>query len=282
MKINANAKINLSLDVMGKRDDGYHEVCMILQETDLCDTLDIELRDDGEIFLECDGLEDTDASHNLAYKAARLFFEHSKINCGCSIALKKNIPVGAGLAGGSADAAAVLKSLNTLCGEPFDLEKLKEIGLKLGADVPFCIEGGTALAEGIGEKLTQIHGMKPFYIALIKPKESILTKEAYQKIDTSTFEHPDVLKAAQFIKKGDMASLFKCSGNAFEFVTKDTIPQIEEIKQHFLSQGAIFSMMSGSGPTVYGLFDDEKTARNALSSFKGGFEACHFARLVTK
>ena len=282
MKINANAKINLSLDVTGKRDDGYHEVCMILQEIDLCDTLDIELRDDGEIIFECDGLEDTDAADNLAYRAARLFFEHSKINCGSSIALKKNIPVGAGLAGGSADAASVLKALNTLCGEPFDLEKLKELGLKLGADVPFCIEGGTALAEGIGEKLTQIHGMKPFYIALIKPKESILTKEAYQKIDTSSFEHPDVLKAADCVKKGDMASLFNCLGNVFEIVMKDAIPQIEEIKKHFLSHGALFSMMSGSGPTVYGLFDDEKTAQNALSSFKGSFEASHLARLVTK
>ena len=281
MKINANAKINLALDVTGKRDDGYHEVCMILQEIDLCDTVDIELTDDGEIHLSCDGLEDTDKCDNLAYKSARLFLDELCSKNGCNIKLIKNIPIGAGLAGGSADAAAVLKALNSLFKEPFGEEKLKELGLRLGADVPFCISGGTALGEGIGEKLSSLYGMVPFWVALIKPKKSISTKEAYRKIDSADLEHPDVLKCAEYIKCGEMEELFSLSGNVFECVAKDEIPEIEAIKEHFILKGALFSMMSGSGPTVFGLFDDENAARKALESFSGVCECRHLAKIIT-
>ncbi len=282
MKINANAKINLSLDVTGKRDDGYHEVCMILQEIDLCDVLCIELSTDGEIHFLCDGLEGTDECDNLAYKAAQLFLDKAKSKNGCCIKLKKNIPVGAGLAGGSTDAAAVLKALNTLHGEPFDTQKLQELGLILGADVPFCIGGGTALAEGIGEKLSPVSGMVPLWAALIKPKESISTKEAYKKIDSSPLKHPDVFKAANCIESGDMTGLFDCAGNVFESVAKDEIHEIENIKAHLIASGALFSMMSGSGPTVYGLFDDKMVAKKALESYRGDCESVHLAKLVTK
>jgi len=281
MKINANAKINLALDVTGKRDDGYHEVCMILQEIDLCDTLEIALTDDGEIHLSCDGLEDTDKCDNLAYKAARLFLDYLGSKNGCNIKLTKNIPVGAGLAGGSADAAAVLKALNSLFKEPFGEEKLKELGLRLGADVPFCIMGGTALGEGIGEKLNSLYGMMPFWAALIKPEKSISTKEAYHKIDSTEVEHPDVLKCAKHIKQGEMEELFGSAGNVFEYVAKDEIPEIDDIKSHFISKGALFSMMSGSGPTVFGLFDDENAARKALESFSGVCECRHLAKIIT-
>ncbi len=282
MKINANAKINLSLDVLDKRDDGYHNVCMIMQEIDLCDTLEVTLRDDGKIVLDCDGLDGTYNADNLAYRAARLFLDTIKSEKGCDISLKKKIPVGAGLGGGSADASAVLKALNILLGEPFNKEELKNLGLMLGADVPFCIEGGTAVSEGIGEILTPIYGMKPYWVALIKPKESISTKEAYHKIDNYSYKHPDVLKMAEYIKNGDMTSLFSLSGNVFEEVAKEAVPQIEKIKKHFYSYGALFSLMSGSGPTVYGLFDDEKKARNSLEKFAGDFEASHLSRILTK
>ena len=282
MKINANAKINLSLDVTKKRDDGYHEVFMILQEIDLCDVLDVSITTDGEIKLMCDGLNDTPSCDNLAYKAARLFLDTLESKNGCNIVLKKNIPVGAGLAGGSTDAAAVLKALNSLFNEPFDTQKLKELGLKLGADVPFCIDGGTKLAEGIGEKLTDISGMKPLWAALIKPTKSISTKEAYNKIDSSVFEHPDVMKAKKHIENGDMQGLFECMGNVFESAAKDEIPEIEDIKTHFVSKGALFSMMSGSGPTVFGLFDNKESAQKALESFEGICESKHVARLITK
>lgn len=280
MQIEANAKINLCLDVLGKREDGYHDVCMILQEIQLCDIVDIELKGDGEISLESEGFVFDDIRSNLAYRAARLFFDTLKSSLGCHISLKKNIPVSAGLAGGSADCAAVLKGLNMLMGSPFDKEKLKKLGATLGADVPFCIEGGTCLGEGTGTTLTPICGMPQMWVVLIKPNMSVSTKEAYEKADSVPYSHPDVKKAAECIQAGDMESLFACCANAFEMVLGDKKKEIDKIKDYLYSKGALFSMMSGSGPTVFALFDDEDKAKAAVCDTDFDIESSHLTKTV--
>lgn len=280
MKVKANAKINLSLDVMGKRDDGYHDICMILQEIDLCDYLDISLNTTGKINLTCNSADTGKEADNIAYKAARLFLDKAQNGYGCDITLEKRIPVCAGLGGGSADAAAVLKALNELCGNVFDMPTLMQMGLSLGADVPFCIMGGTAIAHGIGEKLTPLHGAKPKWVVLIKPAVSISTKEAYHKMDTAPYSHPDVEKAAACIQNGDMSGLYEVAGNCFEYVIGHEHGEIAKIKAHLMANGAEFAMMSGSGPTVYGIFDSRDDARKAFGSYGGSFSGGGIARLV--
>ncbi len=275
MKFFANAKVNLGLDVVRKRDDGYHEVSMIMQEISLCDELDIDLNDGG-IKLEIVNSNLPSDESNIAYRAARLFFEESGIDGGCDMVLKKGIPVCAGMGGGSTDAAAVLKALNKLTGKPFSIGKLAEMGLSLGADVPFCIVGGTAHAIGIGEILfPAIYALNP-YIALVKPDIDISTPEAYRAIDTTEFQHPDIHTALDAMKNGNMELFKKSTGNAFEYVCASKYPEINEIKAHFIKNGAEFSMMSGSGPTVFALFDDKNTAEAAIASYKGkGFRGVY-------
>jgi len=269
MRINANAKINLALDVGSKRDDGYHNVSMIMQEISLCDYLDIEINDTGKISLFTESTETGSETDNIAYKAAKTFFDNTKIQKGCKIVLEKHIPVCAGLGGGSSDAAAVLRFLNSELGYPLSDDELLSLGLSLGADVPFCIMGKTALAEGIGEKLTKLGGIVPKWLALIKPDINISTGEAYRKIDSCSYPHPDVAACAESILRGDMESLYKNAGNSFEYATDEA--SVKAIKEHMYSMGASFSMMSGSGPTVYGIFDSESEARKAYESYKGSF-----------
>ncbi|MBE7049487.1 MAG: 4-(cytidine 5'-diphospho)-2-C-methyl-D-erythritol kinase [Ruminococcaceae bacterium] len=280
MKVYANAKINLCLDVTGKRDDGYHNVCMIMQEITLCDILDIEITDSEDIVLMCDSQNVGQADDNLCTKAALLFFEKTGIKKGCSISLKKNIPVCAGLGGGSSDAACVLKTLNTLCHSPLSDDELASLGLTLGADVPFFIKGKTALCEGIGEILTPIASKEKFWVALIKPDADISTKEAYKRIDSEAIVHPDTKKATKVMEEGNMNELYKLCSNVFEDVSIKDFPQIKEIKEHFMSKGAKFSMMSGSGPTVFGIFDTEKEANEAFISYGGKIQGGGVAQTV--
>ncbi len=275
MKFYANAKINLGLDVIGKRQDGYHEVSMIMQEISLCDELDIELNS-GKICLKVINSSLPSDKDNIAYRAAELFFKESGIAGGCDMVLKKHIPVCAGMGGGSADAAAVLKALNSMTGCPLSDIKLLEMGLSLGADVPFCIMGGTAHAGGIGEVLTPFKSALKCYIALIKPDIDISTPEAYRAIDSADPKHPDVETAIEGVKKGDMELFAKSTGNSFEYVSSPRYPAIDEIKAHFYKCGAEFSMMSGSGPTVFALFDDREKAKKAIDSYTaGGFKGVY-------
>ncbi len=269
MRIKANAKINLALDVVGKREDGYHDVKMIMQEISLSDLIDIETDDSGKISLFTESTETGSETENIAYKAAAAFFEKTGIKKGCRISLFKNIPVCAGLGGGSADAAAVLKFLNESLGSPLSKDELLSLGLSLGADVPFCIMGGTALAEGVGEKLTPLSGISKKWVALIKPDVNVSTGEAYRKIDAFSYPHPNVNECVCNIAVGDMESLYKNAGNSFEYAIDE--PDVEKIKEHMYDCGAQFSMMSGSGPTVYGIFDTEEEARKAFESYKGSF-----------
>lgn len=267
MIINANAKINLALDVTQKRADGYHDVCMIMQETTLCDKLEITLTDDSEINLWCDKSIVASPRDNIVYKAAELFFKTSGIQKGCNIKLWKNIPAGAGLGGGSADAAATLKALNDLCSNPFDTNELMKMSVSLGADVPFCVLGGTALAEGIGEILTPLKPVEQKWLALIKPDFAVCTADAYKKIDSCNFPHPDVRKIAEYINNSDIDAVFGNCANVFEYAIAESHPQIYQIKEYLMSKGAVFAMMSGSGPTVFGIFDSKEEAEAAYNEY---------------
>ena len=271
MRFFANAKINLSLDVTGRLPNGYHEVCMLMQEVSLCDVVDIELADKGNISLTVTNSPLPCDDGNIAYRAAKLFYEKTGIDGGCDIALEKHIPVCAGLGGGSADGAAVLKGLNQLYSNPLTTAELLEFGLALGADVPFCIMGKTALAEGIGEKLSPVDSKLRAYAVLIKPDINISTPEAYRAIDSVDFPHPDTGKCIIALKDGNARELKKYSGNAFEYVCCDKHPEIDIIKNHLISKGAAFAMMSGSGPTVYGLFETKEAAQTAYESYDGSF-----------
>lgn len=275
MKLYANAKVNLGLDVVKKRDDGYHEVSMIMQEISLCDELDIELNEGG-ITLRIENSDLPSDRDNIAYRAAELFFKESNINGGCDIVLKKNIPVFAGMGGGSTDAAAVLKGLNELAGYPLSMDDLYRLGLRLGADVPFCIMGGTAHAGGIGEVLRAVESKLECFIALIKPDIDISTPDAYRAIDSAEILHPDIATALDAIRDGDMELFAKSTGNAFEYVSAPIYPEINAIKEHFIKDCAEFSMMSGSGPTVFALFSDREKAEASISSYKGsGFRGVY-------
>ena len=271
MKINANAKINLTLDVCGKRDDGYHDVSMVMQEISFCDELEVNINDTGKITLNCNEETLGKPENTLTFRASKLFFDASQIKGGCDITLTQNIPMCAGLGAGSADAAAVLNSLNTLYGNPFTQTKLCELGKTLGADVPFCIVGGCMLAEGIGEILTPIENNMKKWVALIKPDIDISTVEAYQMMDSKDYPHPDNKAAIEALKNDDIEAFSKVALNCFDFVTSKIHPEIEAIKKYFYEKGCSFSMMSGSGPTVFALFDSFDDAKKAFDEYSGSF-----------
>ena len=249
ISLKSRAKINLSIDVIGKREDGYHIVEMIMQTIDLYD--DIKLKE-----LEED---------NIVYKAAKLIKEKMDIKKGIEIFIKKNIPVAAGMAGGSSNAAAVLVGLNELWKLGLSKDELRDLGLKLGADVPFCIEGGTALAEGIGEKLTYIKGInKDVNILVCKPDIFVSTKEVYQSLDIKNIEkRPDNKLLIEKLKNDDIVSVSNNMVNVLEEVTSKKYSDIKVIENIIAKNGAMGTMMSGSGPTVFGFFDNEEKAKRA-------------------
>lgn len=272
ISLNCNAKINLSLDVVGKRNNGYHNVELIFLEIDLSDKVNVSLRDDGIINLACSDVSLPSDERNIAYKAASLFFAEYGKNYGANITIEKNIPHGAGLAGGSADAAGVLKALNLLLAKPFSQEKLMKIGVKLGADVPFCIMGGCAVAEGIGEILTSIPKPVGLHYVLVKPDESISTAYVYQHLDmTKKPKNLNVKKVAEAIKANDKNELYKNSGNIMEEVTASKVPIINDIKFMLVENGAGKALMSGSGTTVFGIFESYETAQKASEVLKTKF-----------
>ncbi len=272
MRLLANAKINLSLDVTGIRDNGYHEVSMIMQSVDLADTLDIEKNEGDQIILTCDNNDLPCDEHNLVFRAARALRERAGRTDGLKIHLNKNIPMAAGLAGGSADAAAALVGINRLCGYGFSDPKLKEIGATLGADIPFCIQGGTCLAEGIGEILTPVSPLPDCHIVMVKPPFDVSTAYVYRNLDpllTGDIVHPDTKRMISLIERGDITEVAQDLGNILETVTVTGFPEITDIKRRLTDSGAEGSLMSGSGPTVYGIFTDETAAMNACAGLKG-------------
>lgn len=269
IKVKALAKVNLGLDVIRRREDGYHEVKMIMQTIHLYDQLEIKKTEKPgiQITTNLDFLPTNE--NNLIYKAAKLLQDTCKIEEGVAVDLQKHIPVAAGMAGGSTDAAAVLYGMNELFHLGMKRQKLMELGVQIGADVPYCLMRGTALAEGIGEKLKSLPPMPKCPVLIAKPAISVSTKFVYEnlKLDEHTV-HPDIDAQLAAIRKGDLQGVAAHMGNLLETVTIPEYPVIDEIKRCMLESGAINAMMSGSGPTVFGLFEDEDTARKAFDTMR--------------
>lgn len=268
VKRKAYAKINLGLDVIRKREDGYHEVKMIMQNIGLCDELTFERQAEG-ITLKIDRVDLPTDGNNLIYRAARLIKEEYGITEGVRIRLKKKIPIAAGLAGGSTDAAAVFHGMNSLFDLGMTIDKMCELGVKIGADVPYCILGGTALAEGIGEKLTPLPDAPGAVVLLAKPDISVSTKEVYQNLHVEELRvHPDIDGMTKAIIRRDLQGILERMDNVLEYVTINRYPVIDEIKNFMKEQGALRALMSGSGPTVFGIFEKQEQAAAAYLKIK--------------
>lgn len=265
--IPCRAKINLSLDVIRRRSDGYHDVELIFAETALSDTLTVTLykssSERAAVTLFCDDPTLPTDSGNIAYRAARAILNETNTDYCAEITLKKQIPHGAGLGGGSADAAGVLNGINSILKNPVDRRRLLEIGMALGADVPFCLIGGCAFAEGIGEILTPLP-TPDFSYVIVKPEQSISTAYVYQNLDLHNRpENLSVRTVAEGIRRGDKNMIISASGNIMESVTAAEVPVINDIKHALIKNGADFSLMSGSGTAVFGAFSDMPTAEKA-------------------
>ncbi|MDY6013263.1 4-(cytidine 5'-diphospho)-2-C-methyl-D-erythritol kinase [Clostridium sp.] len=280
MKTKAYAKVNIALDVIGKREDGYHLLKMIMQAIDLYDEIIVEKIDKG-IKINCNKPYVPTDERNLAYKAAKLFIDKFNINSGVSITIKKNIPVSAGLAGGSTDCAAVLKLMNSIFKTNLTDQELMDLGVKLGADVPYCIVGGTALCEGIGEKITKIKPFKDKILVLVKPPFGVSTKAVYQDFDLSKVVfHPDVEGLIKNIEKDNLDYVAKNMKNLLENVTLLKYKEIISIKQAMIENGSIGSMMSGSGPTVFAFFDDMVKAQKCYDVMKKKYKDTYITRTI--
>lgn len=276
MKIRAYAKINLGLDVIRKREDGYHEVKMVMQTIDIYDTLFIERCKEEGIHLRTDSFYIPCDEENLVYKAAALMKREYGLSGGIAIDLKKVIPAAAGMAGGSADAAATLLAVNEIFDLGLTRKQLMKEGVKLGADVPYCLLQGTALAEGIGEILSPLAPMPKAYIIVVKPPLDVATADVYQALDLEAIQrHPDIDALADSLQSGDIRRFLPHMGNVLEEVTQRLHPTIGGIKERLTELGALIAMMSGSGPTVFGIFDEEEKAKKAeeiLRKERGGMQ----------
>ena len=269
MRLKAMAKINLGLDVLGKREDGYHEVRMIMQTIRMYDILDIRKTKRPGIVLTTNLPFIPTDSRNLVYKAAQMLMDEFGIEEGLSIKLRKFIPVAAGMAGGSSDAAAAFVGVNRMFHLGLTEEQLMERAVKVGADVPYCIMRGTALAEGIGEKLSKLPPMVKCPVLIAKPQISVSTKFVYENLKLgSDMVHPDIDRLVADIREKDLYKIAADMGNVLETVTIPAYPVIADIKDHMMEHGAVNAMMSGSGPTVFGLFDKEATAVEAYEAMK--------------
>ena len=258
----AFAKINISLDVIGKRPDGYHEMLMVMQSVTLSDDVYVELCQGSEVtaqtnlrFIPCD-------DRNLAVRAAKVFFKAQGISdTGAFIRIKKNIPVGAGMAGGSSDAAAVLRALNTLYGKPYDRHGLEALAAGIGSDVACCVSGGTVLATGRGEMLLPLPSLPDCNIVVCKPEFSISTPELFRKLDSVKLRcHPDSAGICEALIDGDLSKLARRMYNVFEDVPDRRMSSIAEIKNRMLDCGALGAIMTGTGSAVFGIFPDRQSA----------------------
>ena len=274
ISLNAHAKINLSLDVLNRREDGYHNLRMIMQTIQLHDTVNIYKIPSG-VEIYCNAPYVPNNNTNIAYKAAEAVLNRFKPGAGARIEIEKRIPVAAGLAGGSTDAAAVLKGINMLFELGIEQNELMQIGKTIGADVPYCIMGGTALAEGIGEKLTPLPPVDKIPVILIKPKIGVSTAWVYKRLNLEMLdERPDTDRLIDAIGKQDIKFISTNMRNVLESVTITKYPVIGKIKKALMDSGAVGSMMSGSGPTVFGIFDDNGKAEIAYNKLNHGMNEC--------
>ncbi len=268
LEIKAYAKINLGLDVVRRLENGYHEVKMVMQTVGIYDVLTFEKAAEGIVVTTDSGELPTD-ENNLIYKAACLMKERFGIEEGVRIHLQKNIPIAAGMAGGSTDAAATLKGMRDLFEVECTDEELKEIGVKIGADVPYCVMGGTALAEGIGEKLTALVAAPDCVLLVAKPDINVSTKFVYEHLDAQgVSKHPDIDGMVEAISEGSLQGVVDRMENVLESVTIPAHPIIDTIKKRMKELGAINSLMSGSGPTVFGIFENVESANRAYEQIK--------------
>lgn len=265
----AYAKINLGLDVLRRREDGYHEVKMIMQTIGISDTLIFTKKKEPGIVLITDKEELSGGKDNLIYRAAKKLLQEAGVTQGVEISLQKRIPIAAGMAGGSTDAAATLTALNELFGLGFSLKELQAYGVTLGADIPYCLMGGTALSEGIGEKLTKLPAPPPCVLVVAKPDINVSTKFVYENLhaDTLTY-HPDIDGMREAVRMGDLKGITDRLGNVLETVTVREYPVIEQIKELMKGAGAENALMSGSGPTVFGIFTKEESAEKAAARIR--------------
>ncbi len=269
IRLKARAKINLSLDVLGKREDGYHDVRMVMQTIGIYDRLIITKIPEDEIRIQSNLFYLPINENNLIYKAAKLLKDEFGFAGGVDVNLNKFIPVAAGMAGGSTDAASTLFGINKIYELGLSQNKLMELGVQIGADVPYCIMRGTALAEGIGEQLSRLKPVPHMWIVVDKPPINISTKLVYEQLDMNDIlYHPNVDKMIQAINKESIEEIAANMGNVLERVTIPLYPIIDSIKNDMLSHGAINAMMSGSGPTVFGIFPNERTALNCQAYLK--------------
>lgn len=268
MIIRAHGKINLSLDIVGKREDGYHLLKMVMQSIDLHDEIELYEKAEG-VSLSCDKEYVPTDQRNIAYKAAKLLLGEAKEKRGVHIHIKKNIPVAAGLAGGSTDAAAVLKGLNAFYGLGYSEEALMNLGLSLGADVPFCLKGGTCLCEGIGEVVTPLPSFKDRVVVLVKPPFGVSTKDAYGAFSLEKIKrHVETEKLMLAMKQEDLQGVHYYVRNLLENVVLPKHPVVKRVKQQVAQSGAEVTLMSGSGPTVYGIYQEEEVARKAVDALR--------------
>ncbi|MDD3367692.1 MAG: 4-(cytidine 5'-diphospho)-2-C-methyl-D-erythritol kinase [Lachnospiraceae bacterium] len=270
----AYAKVNLGLDVIRRREDGYHEVKMIMQTVDLYDVLTFEKTNKPGIRIQ---MADGDEKgiflplneHNLIYKAAKMLFDQYNIQEGLEVTLEKNIPIAAGMAGGSTDAAAAFLGVRDLFDLKISMEELKAMAVKVGADVPYCLEGGTQLSEGIGEKLTILPPAPDCYLVIAKPGISVSTKYVYQNLHCDTLKkHPDIDGMVKAITDNSLKGVTDRMENVLETVTIPKNPVIRQIKQLLLEEGAENALMSGSGPTTFGIFKERETAETAFEAVR--------------
>ena len=282
--LKAPAKINLYLDVGARRPDGYHDIKSIMHTVDLCDTVTIDTDRDG-IFLTCSDTSLPTGRENLAYKAAEVFFEKSGINAAAQIHIEKKIPVCGGLAGGSTDAAAVLKGLNEAFDYPFSSDTLFRLGAALGADVPFCINGGCALCEGIGDRLTKLTTLSGVCCVIAKGGEGVCTASAYADIDSRfggslNKDFGNFTAVLSAVKNGEIKGVCDYAYNIFEEVVLPRHSTALRLKTEFERHGAMLSMMSGSGPSVFALFDSKKKAAEAAEAVRTLGADAHLCKLI--
>lgn len=292
MIIKAYAKINLGLDVVRKRADGYHDVKMIMQTIDVFDTLDIKLGIEnventvslgglGKISVVCGDENVPCGETNLVCKSAKAFFEYTGKKADISVKIEKNIPVGAGLAGGSTDAAAVLRALNVLLKTDLSDTELMKIAKNIGADVPFCVVGNTYLAEGIGEILTPVKSNIKFDILLVKPPFSVSTPSVYKSLvlDENT-THPDIDKIKNALEDGNVSVIYENLGNTLEDVTLKMYGEVGKIKENLKNLGASAVLMSGSGPSVFAIFDDRQKLDGAYKIMKEKYKQTYLTSTI--
>ena len=274
------AKVNLTLDVLSKRPDGYHDISTIMRTVDIFDIVEISLTDQGiELSTSLDFLP-TDEK-NIAYRAAQAIFSETGIQKGAKIHITKNIPCGAGMGGGSADGAAVLVLLNELLGYPVSKERLLEIGAKIGADVPFCIKCGTCLAEGIGEVLTKISAKGSIPVVVVKPEVSISTPLMYKKLDErEIIKRPDTKAMIKALQEGSTEKIADLLYNVMEDAAIEEHPVISEIKESLIKKGALNAIMTGSGSAVFGIFRTTEEADRCANELSGVFGQVYSSNLI--